>query len=60
MIITRPELTEAAPYYFTYIDQVGDTGVIETLRSQLDEFVGSPKRHRCTVTRQGNGVSERS
>ena len=35
MIITRPEPSEAAPYYFTYIDQVADTGVIETLRSQL-------------------------
>ena len=53
MIITRPERTEAAPYYFTYIDQVGGIGVIETLLNQLDHF-------RYTVTRQGNGVFARS
>jgi len=38
MIIARPQPGEAAPYYFKYIDQVGPTGIVETLRSQLEEF----------------------
>jgi hypothetical protein len=37
---TRPERSEAAPYYFTYIDKVpdGDFGAI--MRAQAEEVVG--------------------
>lgn len=33
----RPQQAEAAPYYFTYIDQVSGANVLGTLESQLDE-----------------------
>jgi len=42
-MIGRPERTEAAPYYFTYIDQVagnngdGDGDILDILESQTDE-----------------------
>jgi len=32
-----PERNEAAPYYFKYIDRVGDDDVVEVLEKQLDE-----------------------
>ena len=39
--ITRPESTEAAPYYFTYIDQVvSDRDICQTLDAQLPETLG--------------------
>ena len=37
---TRPERHEAAPYYFTYIDQVGDGEICELLEKQGTETVG--------------------
>ncbi len=37
---TRPDRTEAAPYYFTYIDQVPDGDVCEQLVTQLPVVVG--------------------
>lgn len=33
----RPERSEAAPYYFRYIDRVPDGDVVARLREQLDE-----------------------
>jgi len=36
-MIGRPETTEAAPYYFTYINQVTGDDVVATLKSQLSE-----------------------
>ena len=36
---TRPTHTEAAAYYFTYIDQVADGDICDTLASQRDEAV---------------------
>jgi hypothetical protein len=49
----RPERTEAAPYYFTYIDQVPDGDILELLEAQRREVVdllrGIPEpqsRHR--------------
>jgi hypothetical protein len=33
----RPERSEAAEYYFTYIDQVRPGDICNTLRSQRDE-----------------------
>ena len=43
----RPERTEAAEYYFTYIDQVPDGDICETLRAQtadaLDFIAGVSK-----------------
>jgi DinB family protein len=33
----RPEPTEAAPYYFTYIDRIQSDDVLGVLASQLDE-----------------------
>jgi DinB family protein len=36
-MIGRPETTEAAPYYFTYINQVTCDDVFATLESQLPE-----------------------
>jgi len=36
-MIGRPQDTEAASYYFTYINQVTGDNAIDTLESQLDE-----------------------
>src|SRR5438270_3068839 len=36
-MIGRPESAEAAPYYFTYIDQVTGDNVLGTIESQLQE-----------------------
>jgi hypothetical protein len=36
-MIGRPETTEAAPYYFTYINQVTGDDILATLESQLPE-----------------------
>ncbi len=36
-MIGRPETTEAAPYYFKYIDQVPGGDVVRILASQLDK-----------------------
>jgi hypothetical protein len=36
-MIGRPEANEAAPYYFTYIDQISSHDVVSTLESQLEE-----------------------
>jgi hypothetical protein len=33
----RPDPTEAAPYYFTYIDQVPEGEIVDRLHAQLDE-----------------------
>jgi hypothetical protein len=35
--MTRPDRTEAADYFFTYIDQVGDGDIRDILRTQLGE-----------------------
>jgi len=35
--MTRPAATEAAPYYFPYIDLVPDGDVVGTLEQQLSE-----------------------
>jgi hypothetical protein len=35
-MVGRPERTEAAEYYFTYIDQVGDGDIQSVLADQLD------------------------
>ena len=35
---SRPDRTESADYYFTYIDKVGDGDIVETLRRQESEF----------------------
>jgi hypothetical protein len=40
IMMTRPERHEAAPYYFTYIDQVGDGDVCDLLDQQGDETYG--------------------
>ena len=36
----RPAPTEAAPYYFTYIDRVGSDDILSVLETQLDDAVG--------------------
>ena len=36
-MIGRPQEGEAAPYYFTYINQVEGAQVVSTLKSQLEE-----------------------
>lgn len=36
-MIGRPEPSEAAPYYFTYIDQVKSDNPVRVMESQLDE-----------------------
>jgi hypothetical protein len=36
-MIGRPEPTEAAPYYFTYINQVGGEDVTAVIENQLEE-----------------------
>jgi uncharacterized damage-inducible protein DinB len=40
----RPESTEAAPYYFTYIDAVPDGDIGRTLASQLDRALALFRR----------------
>jgi hypothetical protein len=37
---TRPDPTEAAPFYFTYIDQVPDGDIVELLEAQGRELLG--------------------
>lgn len=44
---TRPDRSEAAPYYFTYIDKVPDGDIVDTLERQRDE-----------VARVLSGISE--
>jgi len=39
VMIGRPQDTEAAPYYFTYINQVSGDDIEAVLAHQLDEFV---------------------
>lgn len=39
-MITVPDRSEAAEYYFTYIDQVPAGDICETLRAQLPETLG--------------------
>ena len=36
-MIEKPRTSEAAPYYFTYIDQVSGGDLLSALRAQLDE-----------------------
>lgn len=36
-MIGFPERTEAAPYYFTYIDRIANNDIISVLESQLEE-----------------------
>ena len=42
----RPEHDEAAPYYFTYIDQVQSDDVLGLLAAQLDETLAFLSGHR--------------
>jgi hypothetical protein len=47
---TRPDRDQAAEYYFTYIDQVPDGDIRETLRAQLGEtlnFLGGLSEHQA-------------
>ncbi len=37
-VVGRPERSEAAPYYFTYIDQVEGDDVLRVLERQLEEL----------------------
>lgn len=37
-VVGRPESSEAAPYYFTYIDQVEGDDVLSVLKGQLEEL----------------------
>src|SRR5205814_3687975 len=38
-MIGRPSPSEAAPYYFTYINQVTGENPLATIESQLDDFL---------------------
>jgi len=38
-MIGRPLDTEAAPYYFTYINQVSGENILQVLREQLDQSI---------------------
>jgi hypothetical protein len=42
----RPTASEAAPYYFTYIDRVQDQDILHALEAQLDETM--PLLHRIS------------
>jgi hypothetical protein len=37
--MTRPQTTEAAPYYFRYIDLITSEDIVPTIQSQMDETV---------------------
>jgi hypothetical protein len=39
-MIGRPQRTEAAPYYFTYIDQVAGDDILGVIQIQLDQYLG--------------------
>lgn len=39
-MIGRPQEVEAAPYYFTYINQVAGEDVMDTLERQIEESLG--------------------
>ncbi|HMC30914.1 MAG TPA: DinB family protein [Candidatus Angelobacter sp.] len=45
-MIGRPTTSEAAPYYFTYIDRIQDQNILHALESQLDEIM--PLLHRIS------------
>lgn len=38
-VIGRPERSEAAPYYFRYIDRVSGGQIVETVAEQLDDML---------------------
>ncbi len=40
-MIGRPQVTEAAPHYFTYISQVKGDDPVSTIESQLDEAIAA-------------------
>src|ERR1051325_6737597 len=42
----RPTASEAAPYYFTYIDRIQDQNILHALEAQLDETM--PLLHRIS------------
>ena len=42
----RPTASEAAPYYFTYIDRIQDQNIVHALEAQLDETL--PLLHRVS------------
>jgi DinB family protein len=42
----RPNTSEAAPYYFTYIDKIPDQNIVHALEAQLDETL--PLLHRIS------------
>lgn len=63
-MIGRPQGAEAAPYYFTYINQVSGDDPARVIENQLEESPGhfsrgSGKRSRCTGTRRKSGASGR-
>jgi uncharacterized damage-inducible protein DinB len=35
-----PQRTEAAPFYFTYIDRISGDNILEVMKTQLDDTVG--------------------
>src|SRR5215510_13702510 len=45
----RPAASEAAPYYFTYIDRIQDQNILHALEAQLDETM--PLLHRISEER---------
>ncbi len=60
----RPEKTEAAPYYFRYIDLVQKDDVLARLEAQLDETMAFLGRDlggddRSTATPRTSGPSAR-
>src|SRR5215467_15870634 len=42
----RPAASEAAPYYFNYIDRIQDQNILHALEAQLDEML--PVLHRIS------------
>ena len=48
-MIGRPTASEAAPYYFTYIDRIQDQNIVHALEAQLDETL--PLLHRISEER---------
>lgn len=47
-MIGRPELNEAAPYYFQYIDRVNGDDVVRSLETQLEETLD----HLSTISEE--------
>ena len=62
-MIGRPSASEAAPYYFNYINRVSSDDIVPVLHASLKKrchsCAASQRKNRFIATRRKNGVSAR-